>query len=78
MFGDATCIECGVAFLGEGIGVEGDERVFAAYEFERGIEGEQAREVSGVGDESRPDFGAGDDSGGGPGNFFVNVVGGHC
>lgn len=48
---------------GECVGVEGDEGVFGAALFERGVEGEEAGEVGRVGDEGGPDFGAGDDAG---------------
>jgi hypothetical protein len=43
LFGDAARVEGGVAFRWEGVGVQGDERVFAAVLFERVVEGEEAR-----------------------------------
>lgn len=51
---DAAAVQRGVAFRGEGVGVEGDEGVGGGV-FAEGVgEGEQAREVGGVGYEGRP------------------------
>lgn len=55
--GDVSRGEGGVPGGGEGVGVEGDERVFGVYGFERGVEGEEAGEVGGVGYEGCPDWG---------------------
>ncbi len=44
-----------MALGGEGIGVQCNKRVFGSILFEGVVEGEKAREVGGVGYESRPD-----------------------
>jgi hypothetical protein len=54
LFGDGARVEGGVARGREGVGVEGDERVFGAVLLERVVEGKEAGEVGGVGYESRP------------------------
>lgn len=54
LLGDGARVEGGVAFSGEGVGVEGDERVFGAVLFERVVEGEEAGEVGCVGYEGGP------------------------
>jgi hypothetical protein len=53
--GDAAAGEGGEAFGREGFGVEGDEGVFRPHGFEGVVEGEEAGEVVGVGDEGCPD-----------------------
>lgn len=57
--GDAAVVEGLVAFGGEGIRVEGDERVLGAVLLQAVVEGEQARQVRRVGDEGRPDWNCG-------------------
>jgi hypothetical protein len=54
LFGNGARVEGGMAFSREGVGVEGDERVFGAVLLERVVEGEQAGEVGGVGYKGRP------------------------
>lgn len=54
LFGDAAVVEGFVAFGGEGVGVEGDKRVFGAVFLQAMVEGEEAGKVCRVCDERRP------------------------
>ena len=54
LFRYAALIERLVAFFGEGIRVQSDERVLCAVLLERVVEGKEAGEVCRVGDEGRP------------------------
>lgn len=55
LLGNATGVKNGMAFLGEGVGVECHEGVFGVVFLEAVVQSEEAWEVFYVGDEGRPD-----------------------
>lgn len=54
--GDAAGVEGGEALGGEGICIEGDERVGGLVLLERVVQGDEAREIGCVCDEGGPDW----------------------
>lgn len=54
LLGDSADIERGMAFGGEGVGVECDERIFGLRGFERVVEGQKSGKVVCVRYKRRP------------------------
>ena len=56
LLGDPSSLQGTMTFFGEAVGVECNEWVSTTVPLERVVEGEEAREILGVGDEGRPDY----------------------